>query len=85
MPPPPDAQPPVPPADEGFSIENFDVQIHCPECGQELVHDGSTLILAESPRGSQFECGRCATISEWRFTWQPFTATRVPVVFGGEI
>ena len=79
------SSPPDPPDDDAFSIESFDVQIQCPQCGHELVHDGNTLVLAESPRGVMFECGRCEKISEWKLTWEPFVATNVPVVFGGEI
>ena len=68
-----------------FEIARYDVAIPCPHCGNELAHDGNTLVLAESPRGAQFECGRCEAITEWSFRWDPFAATQVPVEHEGSL
>lgn len=71
--------------DEDFTIGAFEVKIHCPKCGNEMVHDGNSLVLAESPRGAQFECGRCEEFSQWSFSWDPFVATQVPLTWGGTL
>ncbi len=71
--------------DEDFDLSTFAVAVHCPHCGNEMAHDGNSLALAESPRGAMLECGRCETISEWRFAWRPFSATQVPVQWGGDL
>ena len=77
---------PDPAADEeAFDISRFNVTIACPHCSNEMVHDGNSLVLSESPRGAQFECGRCTELSQWSFTWRPFTARPVPFEWGGTI
>jgi endogenous inhibitor of DNA gyrase (YacG/DUF329 family) len=67
-----------------FALADTGIRIHCPNCGNELVHDGNSLTLAESPRGAMFECGRCTKISQWEFTLAPFTLKQVPVTWGGK-
>ena len=77
---------PDPDADEEeFDISRFNAFVHCAKCGHEMAHDGSSLALAESPRGAQFECGRCTAISQWEFSWHPFTSRQVPVQWGGTL
>lgn len=72
--------------DDDFTLADTSLEISCPQCGNELVHDGNTLTLAESPRGAMFECGSCGLITQWRFTLAPFTLTRVdPVEWGGNV
>ena len=70
---------------DDFRLEDLDVEIQCPSCGNEMVGDQNSLPLAESPRGAMLECGVCAEISEWRFEGDPPTARQVPVSWGGEI
>ena len=71
---------------DDFTIESLPIEILCPKCGNELVHDDDTLTLAESPRGAMFECGQCAEITEWRFTLDPFTLEQaVPPNWGGTL
>lgn len=79
--------PPPPGRDDAdeFTIERTSIEIHCPKCGNELVHDGNTLALAESRSGAMFECGRCGEISQWKFTLEPFTLQQVPVTWGGSV
>ncbi|MEJ6602814.1 MAG: hypothetical protein ACKVI3_06720 [Verrucomicrobiia bacterium] len=77
---------PDPDADENdFDISRFNAFVYCVKCGNEMAHDGNSLALAESPRGAQFECGRCEDISQWAFTWHPFTARQVPAQWGGTL
>jgi predicted RNA-binding Zn-ribbon protein involved in translation (DUF1610 family) len=72
--------------DDDFVLEDLHVEIHCPKCGNEMVHDGNSLQLAVSPRGVMFECGRCAEITQWRYTFDPFTLERVePITWGGHL
>lgn len=76
---------PSPHDDEEFELARTGIQIHCPKCGNELVHDGNSLTLAESPHGASFECGRCREITQWKFTLEPFTLQQVPVTWGGSV
>ena len=68
-----------------FQIDSLDVEIHCPKCGNELVHDGNSLPLAESEKGAMFECGECEEISQWEYTLEPFMLKQVPVTLGGSV
>ena len=71
--------------DPDFNLENTNLEIHCPACQNEMVHDGESLPLAESPTGTMFECGTCGEISKWEFTLVPRTIRQVPVTWGGEV
>ncbi len=71
--------------EDEFRIEDTALEIHCPACGNEMVHDGDSLRLAESPRGAMLECGRCGEISQWEFTLEPRTLRQVPVTWGGSL
>jgi transcription elongation factor Elf1 len=72
--------------DPDFALENLPVEIHCPKCGNEMVHDSNSLPLAESPRGAMLECGTCGEITQWRFTLNPFKLERVqPITWGGHV
>jgi endogenous inhibitor of DNA gyrase (YacG/DUF329 family) len=70
---------------EEFQIDQLDIEIRCPKCGNEMVHDQNSLPLAESPRGAMFECGKCEEISQWEFTLDPFVLRQVPVTWGGSV
>jgi len=72
-------------ANDDFCLEDLDIEIKCPSCGNEMVSDPDTLPLAESPKGAMLECGVCTEISEWRFEGDPLTARQVPVQWGGEV
>jgi predicted RNA-binding Zn-ribbon protein involved in translation (DUF1610 family) len=72
-------------AEDEFRIESTAIEIHCPKCRNELVHDGNSLTLAESRTGASFECGRCGEISQWKFTLEPFTLEQVPITWGGNV
>lgn len=61
------------------------VEIPCPDCGNEMVHDPDSLALAEAPCGAMMECGRCGAITSWRFTLDPFVLRQVPNEWGGSI
>ena len=72
--------------DPNFRLEELPIEIHCPKCGNEMVHDGNSLQLAYSPRGAMFECGKCREITQWRFTLDPFVLERVePITWGGHV
>lgn len=72
-------------AEDDFDLSETNIEIRCPKCGNEMVHDGNSLTLAHSRTGAMFECGTCREISQWRFTLNPFTLTRVPVTWGGTV
>ena len=74
-----------PPGADDFMLQDQAIEIHCPHCGNEMVHDPNSLTLAESPRGAQLECGKCEQITEWRFTLNPFVLQQVPVTWGGTL
>jgi hypothetical protein len=69
---------------DDFRIEDLGIGIHCPGCGNQMVGDGDGLVLAESPTGVMFECGRCALISQWRILDDPPRAERVLQITWGE-
>ena len=72
--------------DPNSHLEDLPIEIHCPNCGNEMVHDGNSLQLAYSPRGAMFECGKCEEITQWRFTLDPFVLERVePIIWGGHV
>lgn len=71
--------------DHGFRIEDLDIEIACPSCGNEMVKDPNSLPLAESADGAMLECGSCSEISEWRFEGHPPKAVRVPLKWDGQI
>lgn len=71
--------------EEEFSIDELEVEIHCPHCGNDMAHDGDSLRLAESPRGVMFECGSCEAVTQWRFTYNPLKAEQRPLTWGGMI
>ena len=71
--------------EEDFRIEDSGIEIHCPKCGNEMVHDGNSLTLAESPRGVMFECGGCGEITQWQISYDPLTIKQVPVTWGGQL
>ena len=71
--------------DEEFQLDHLDIQIHCPACGNEMVHDPDSLPLAEARCGAMLECGRCREITSWRFTLLPFTLRQIPNEWGGSI
>ena len=72
-------------SDDDFQIEDLDIEILCPKCGNEMVHDDNSLPLAESPRGVMFECGQCEEISQWELSGDQTTAKQVPVTWGGNL
>ena len=72
-------------ADELFALASSGLQLHCPQCANEMVGDDRSLTLAESPRGAMMECGQCGEISQWRFDGTPLRATQVPVTWGGTV
>ncbi len=71
--------------DTEFELEQPDIEIHCPHCGNEMVHDPNSLTLAEAPCGAMLECGNCTEITSWRFTLEPFLLRQVPNKWGGKI
>ena len=71
--------------DEEFAIENLGIEIHWPYCHNEMVNDGNSLPLAESPTGAMLECGVCSEISEWKISGDPPVAIQIPVSFGGNV
>ena len=68
-----------------FKLEDLQIKINCPKCGNEMVHDQNSLPLAESPRGAMLECGQCKEISQWEFSGEPLKAKQVPVTWGKEL
>lgn len=68
---------------EDILVEKLGLTIHCPHCGKEMVGDGNSLILAESIRGAQFECGSCEQLSQWLFEGDPIRVKQVPFQWGG--
>ena len=73
-------------SEEEFRLHRTTVEIRCPKCGNEMVHDSNSLTLAESRTGAMFECGRCGQITQWRFTLDPFALTQVvPITWGGQV
>ena len=68
--------------DNEFRIEDLAIEIHCPKCFNEMVNDGDSLRLAESPRGVMLECGVCSEITQWEITGSPPAAREVPVTWG---
>lgn len=68
-----------------FKIDSLDIEIHCPKCGNEMVHDGDGLQLAVSEKGAMFECGKCEEISQWEFTLKPFKLKQVAITWGGNV
>ena len=72
--------------DDGFGIDHLPIAIHCPRCGNAMVHDPDSLPRAESPRGAMFECGSRGEITQWRFTLDPFVLEQVaPTTWGGTV
>ena len=72
--------------DEEFDITQTNLQIPCPKCGNEMVHDGNSLALAESLRGAVLECGSCAEISQWKYSLETLEIEQViPVQYGGHV
>jgi len=69
-------------SDEEFELEDLGIEIHCPDCGNEMVNDGDSLTLAESPRATMLECGNCHKISQWEFSGDPIQIKQVPVTWG---
>ena len=72
-------------AEDDFQIEDLSVEIRCPKCDNEMVHDSDSLPLAESPRGVMFECGQCAEISQWELSADQTSAKQDPVTWGGNL
>ena len=72
-------------AGEYFTIESLPIEIHCPDCNNEMVHDQNSLPLAESPRGVMFECGKCQKVSQWSISGDPMNVKQVPVTWGKKL
>lgn len=71
--------------DDNFAIEDLDLEIRCPKCDNEMAHDDNSLVLAESPRGVMFECGKCTEVSQWELSSDHKSAKQVPVSWGGNL
>ena len=71
--------------DDFAGIETLGIEIHCPNCGNEMANDGNSLPLAEAPCGAMLECGNCQTITSWEFSLDPFEVRQVPNQWGGRI
>lgn len=71
--------------DQAPALDELGIEIHCPACGTEMVHDGDSLVLADAPCGAMLECGRCGQITSWRFTLRPFTLRQMPNEWGGRM
>ena len=70
--------------DDKIEIDQLDIEIRCPKCDNDLVHDNNTLPMAQSRNGAMFECGQCQEVTQWKFTLDPFMLERVdPIVWGG--
>ena len=70
---------------EEVNIEDLGIEIHCPNCSNEIANDPNSLTLAEAKCGAMLECGRCFEISSWRWTLNPFVLEQVENEFGGSI
>ena len=59
-------------------LAGLGIELHCPSCTREMVHDPDSLVLAWDPDWALMECGGCRHISKWQWTRDPFVAREVP-------
>ena len=71
--------------DDDFDLSTLGINVFCPKCQNEMVHNGNSLRLAESATGALLECGKCEEITEWKFKGNPIEVIQVPVQFGGSV
>lgn len=72
--------------DDDFDITQTRLEITCPVCTAEIVHNPDSLALAESPRGAVIECGECGEITQWKYSLDTLSVEQViPVQYGGSV
>lgn len=66
------------PEGDYWELTELGIELFCPACGSEMVHNPNSLSLAHDYTWATMECGDCAHISKWEWTLDPFVAKEVP-------